>query len=163
MKNNTNKLIFEELKKASLLFNYNPEKTLSENIMEQEKGPVVYQDEDNSLNPDIVAKAEQMVAASTKNGQNPSPADFSKMFQSLSKQFGGETNMPSPEEFSKKLQSMTNKSPEEMSKMFQSMIAGVTQPSASGTTSGTTSGTIGTSSGITTGITTGITSFLLFL
>jgi hypothetical protein len=67
MKNNTNKLIFEELKKASLLFNYNPEKTLSENIQEQQ-GPVVYQDEDNSLNPAIVAKAEQMAAAGTSGG-----------------------------------------------------------------------------------------------
>ena len=38
MKNNTNKLIFEELKKAFLLFNYDPKKTLSENIVEQTVG-----------------------------------------------------------------------------------------------------------------------------
>jgi hypothetical protein len=35
MKNNINNLISEELKKASLLFNYNTKKTLSENIQEQ--------------------------------------------------------------------------------------------------------------------------------
>ena len=35
MKNNINNLISEELKKATLLFNYNTKKTLSENIQEQ--------------------------------------------------------------------------------------------------------------------------------
>jgi hypothetical protein len=38
MKNNINNLISEELQKAALLFNYDPKKTLSENIVEQTVG-----------------------------------------------------------------------------------------------------------------------------
>ena len=140
MKNNINNLISEELKKATLLFNYDTQKTLSENIEEQTNtgftAPNLSLNQNSGLNVSSIRdmlKNFQSAASSTTNGQNPSPEDFTKMFQSLGK------NIPSPEEFSKKLQSMTNKSPEEMSKMFQSMIAGGT--SSSGTTSGTTSGT----------------------
>jgi hypothetical protein len=140
MKNNINNLISEELKKATLLFNYDTQKTLSENIEEQTNtgftAPNLSLNQNSGLNVSSMQdmlKNFQSAASSTTNGQNPSLTDFSKMFQSLGK------NMPSPEEFSKKIQSMTNKSPEEMSKMFQSMIAGGT--SASGTTSGETSGT----------------------
>jgi hypothetical protein len=138
MKNNINNLISEELKKATLLFNYDTQKTLSENIEEQTNtgftAPNLSLNQNSGLNVSSMQdmlKNFQSAASSTTNGQNPSLTDFSKMFQSLGK------NMPSPEEFSKKLQSMTNKSPEEISKMFQSMIAGGTP--SSGTTSGATS------------------------
>lgn len=140
MKNNINNLIAEELKKATLLFNYNTKKTLTENIDEQTnpgfKAPNLELNQNGGFNLSSLQdmlKNFQSSASSTSNGQNPLPADFTKMFQSLGK------NMTSPEEFSKMLQSTTNKSPEEMSKMFQSMIAGGTP--AAGTTSGTTSGT----------------------
>jgi hypothetical protein len=143
MKNNINNLISEELKKATLLFNYDTQKTLSENIVEQAVGDKKFNFTANpevgkggiTYNPSSTAdmlKNFQSAASSTTNGQNPSPEDFTKMFQSLGQQVGAGTKIPSPEEFSKKLQSMTNKSPEEMSKMFQSMIAGGTP--AAGTT-----------------------------
>ena len=145
MKNNINNLISEELKKATLLFNYNTKKTLTENIVEQTntgfKAPNLELNQNSGLNVSSMQdmlKNFQSAASSTTNGQNPSPEDFTKMFQSLGQQVGAGTKIPSPEEFSKKLQSMTNKSPEEMTKMFQSMIAGGT--SSSGTTSGATSG-----------------------
>ena len=140
MKNNINNLISEELKKATLLFNYDTQKTLSENIEEQTNtgftAPNLSLNQNSGLNVSSMQdmlKNFQSAASSTTNGQNTLPADLSKMFQSLGK------DILSPEEFSKKLQSITNKSPEEMTKMFQSMIAGGT--SASGTTSGATSGT----------------------
>ena len=140
MKNNINNLISEELKKATLLFNYDTQKTLSENIEEQTNtgftAPNLSLNQNSGLNVSSIRdmlKNFQSAASSTTNGQNTLPADLSKMFQSLGK------DILSPEEFSKKLQSMTSKSPEEMTKMFQSMIAGGT--SASGTTSGATSGT----------------------
>jgi len=139
MKNNINNLISEELKKATLLFNYDTQKTLSENIEEQTNtgftAPNLSLNQNSGLNVSSIRdmlKNFQSAASSTTNGQNTLPADLSKMFQSLGK------DILSPEEFSKKLQSITNKSPEEMTKMFQSMIAGGT--SSSGTTSGTTSG-----------------------
>jgi len=140
MKNNINNLISEELKKATLLFNYDTQKTLSENIEEQTNtgftAPNLSLNQNSGLNVSSIRdmlKNFQSAASSTTNGQNTLPADLSKMFQSLGK------DILSPEEFSKKLQSITNKSPEEMTKMFQSMIAGGT--SSSGTTSGATSGT----------------------
>jgi hypothetical protein len=139
MKNNINNLISEELKKATLLFNYDTQKTLSENIEEQTNtgftAPNLSLNQNSGLNVSSIRdmlKNFQSAASSTTNGQNTLPADLSKMFQSLGK------DILSPEEFSKKLQSITNKSPEEMTKMFQSMIAGGT--SSSGTTSGATSG-----------------------
>ena len=157
MKNNMNNLISEELKKATLLFNYNTKKTLTENIDEQTntgfKAPNLELNPNSGLNvPSIqdMVKNFQSAASSTTNGQNPSPEDFTKMFQSLGQQVGAGTKIPSPEEFSKKLQSMTNKSPEEMSKMFQSMIAGTSGSAGTSGTAGTngstgTSGSAGTS------------------
>ena len=157
MKNNMNNLISEELKKATLLFNYNTKKTLTENIDEQTntgfKAPNLELNPNSGLNVSSIqdmVKNFQSAASSTTNGQSPSPEDFTKMFQSLGQQVGAGTKIPSPEEFSKKLQSMTNKSPEEMSKMFQSMIAGTSGSAGTSGTAGTngstgTSGSAGTS------------------
>lgn len=65
----------ESLKRVLLMMGYDSKKTLEENnkiIFEQDNVPVVNQDEDNALDPNIVAKASQPVAPVA--GVTPAPA-----------------------------------------------------------------------------------------
>ena len=62
----------ESLKRVLLMMGYDSKKTLEENtkiIFEQDNTPVVNQDDDNALDPNIVAKASQPAA-----GVTPVPA-----------------------------------------------------------------------------------------
>lgn len=65
----------ESLKRVLLMMGYDSRNTLEENtknIFEQDNVPVVNQDEDNALDPNIVAKASQPVAPVA--GVTPAPA-----------------------------------------------------------------------------------------
>ena len=139
MKNNTNKLIFEELKKASLLFNYDPKKTLSENIVEQTvgdkkfnftpnpevgKGGITY----NPTSPaDMLKNAQTAVAGALPAGATPSENNPEKY-----KEF-----------FAQKLKDFANLSGTTASGTTASgaTASGATSGATSGTTSGTTAPT----------------------
>jgi hypothetical protein len=115
MKNNTNKLIFEELKKASLLFNYDPKKTLSENIVEQTVGDKKF---NFTANPEV---------GKGNITYNPtSPADMFKNAQAAV-----EGGLPSLGVTSGTTSSGTTSS--------GTTASGTTSGATSGTTSGTTS------------------------
>jgi len=74
----------ESLKRILLMMSYDNKKTLEENtkvIFEQDNIPVVNQDEDNALDPKIVAKAEQSTGTNVPSSTETTTPEVSLSYE----------------------------------------------------------------------------------